>query len=48
MNISFAVPVCNERLEIERLLEYLIKNKKKDDEIIILMDEENVTFSKEY
>jgi len=43
MNISFAVPVCNERLEIERLLGYLIKNKKKDDEIIILMDEENVT-----
>jgi len=43
MKISYAVPVCNEATEIQRLLNFLIKHKRKDDEIVILFDSENGT-----
>lgn len=39
--ISYAIPVCTEREEIENLVEYLLKTKSADDEIIILIDETN-------
>lgn len=39
--ISYAIPVCTEREEIENLVEYLLKKKSADDEIIILIDETN-------
>ena len=41
MKISYAVTVCNELLEIERLLPFLIKNKRKEDEIIVFFDTNN-------
>tara|TARA_Y100000385_G_C13018973_1_gene605241 strand:- start:694 stop:1323 length:630 start_codon:yes stop_codon:yes gene_type:complete len=41
MKISYAVPVCNELVELERLLGQLIKYKRKQDEIVILFDSEN-------
>ena len=41
MKISYAIPVCNELLELERLLSFLKKNKRKEDEIVILFDSQN-------
>tara|TARA_R110001606_G_scaffold4297_1_gene20092 strand:+ start:223 stop:837 length:615 start_codon:yes stop_codon:yes gene_type:complete len=43
MKISYAVTVCNEFIEIQRLLNLLIKNIKKGDEIVVQHDEENTT-----
>lgn len=41
MKISFAITVCNEWVELQKLLPYLLKNKKKEDEIVILYDKRN-------
>jgi len=41
MKISYAVTVCNELLEIERLLPFLIENKREEDEIVIFYDTKN-------
>jgi hypothetical protein len=38
MKISYAITVCNELEEIIRLLDLLLKNKQKQDEIVVLMD----------
>jgi glycosyltransferase involved in cell wall biosynthesis len=38
MKISYAVTVCNEFLEIQRLLTFLLENKKINDEIVVLVD----------
>lgn len=38
MNISYAVTVCNEFIEIQRLLSFLMQNIRKDDEIVVLVD----------
>jgi hypothetical protein len=43
MKISYAVTVCNEIVEIQRLLPYLIENKRKEDEIVIFYDSNNGT-----
>lgn len=43
MKISYATLVHNERQEIERLLNYLLKHKSKTDEIVIMLDSQNVT-----
>tara|TARA_R110000824_G_scaffold118242_1_gene270475 strand:+ start:473 stop:1096 length:624 start_codon:yes stop_codon:yes gene_type:complete len=43
MKISFAITVCNEFLEIQRLLKFLLENKHKKDEIVILYDSKNGT-----
>jgi hypothetical protein len=43
MKISYAIPVCNEREEIERLLSFLIENKRDKDEIVIFYDVVNGT-----
>ena len=43
MKISYAIPVCNEYKEIEYLLEYLIKHKREEDEIIVQCDLGNTT-----
>ena len=39
--VSYAITVCNEFLEIQRLLNFLIKNKREEDEIVILYDSTN-------
>jgi hypothetical protein len=41
MKISYAVTVCNELVEIRQLLPFLIKNKKKVDEIVVFYDSNN-------
>ena len=41
MKISYAIPVCNELVELERLLKFLLTNKREEDEIVILYDSEN-------
>ena len=43
MKISYAIPVCNEHQELERLLRFLISHKHKEDEIVVLCDEGNTT-----
>lgn len=43
MKISYAITVCNELEEIKRLVSFLLSNKRKEDEIVILFDEENGT-----
>jgi len=41
MKISYAITVCNEFVEIQRLVNFLVKNKQQKDEIVILYDESN-------
>lgn len=41
MVISFAITVCNELEEIKKLIPFLLKNKRIEDEIVILFDEKN-------
>ena len=41
MKLSYAIPVKDELLEITKLLNFLIKNKDNEDEIVILFDSEN-------
>ena len=43
MKISYAVTVCNEHKELERLLSFLIKNVRDTDEIIVQGDKDNTT-----
>jgi hypothetical protein len=38
MKISYAITVCNELVEIQRLLPFLIENKRDQDEIVIFYD----------
>lgn len=38
MKISYAITVCNEFEEITVLIPFLIKHKRKEDEIVILLD----------
>lgn len=41
MKISYGITVCDEKNEIKTLLNFLIKNIREDDEIIVLFDEKN-------
>ena len=41
MKISYAITVCNEFLEIQKLLPLLLENKRVQDEIVILYDSKN-------
>lgn len=41
MKISYAITVCNEVLEIQRLLDFLLENKRDQDEIVIVFDTTN-------
>ena len=41
MKISYAITVCNEFLEIQRLVKFLLNNKRSQDNIVILFDESN-------
>ena len=43
INISYAIPVCNEHIEIEKLLSLLIKKIDDGDEIVVQCDEGNTT-----
>ena len=41
MKISYAIPVCNEFVEIQRLITFLLENKRSEDEIVVLFDSNN-------
>ena len=41
MKISYAVTVCNEFIEIQRLVHFLLQHKRIQDNIVILYDEVN-------
>ena len=43
MKISYAITVCNELDEIKYLLDFLLNNKHKQDEIVVLMDTTKAT-----
>ena len=38
MKISYAITVCNELEEVTKLLNFLIKHRRKEDEIVVLFD----------
>lgn len=41
MKISYAITVCNEFVEIQRLVNFLLQHKRFQDQIVILYDEAN-------
>jgi len=41
MKISYAITVCNEFVEIQRLVSFLLQHKRIQDNIVILYDEAN-------
>ena len=41
MKISYAITVCNEFIEIQNLVSFLLENKRTEDEIVILYDSSN-------
>ena len=41
MKISYAITVCNEFIEIQNLINFLLKHKRTEDEIIVLYDFKN-------
>lgn len=41
MKISYAITVCNEAVEIQKLVTFLLENKRNEDEIVILFDSKN-------
>ena len=41
MKITYAITVCNEFLEIQRLVAFLLTHKRHQDNIVILFDETN-------
>ena len=43
MKISYAIPVCNEWMQLEYLLSYLFKHKREQDEIVVQCDKGNTT-----
>ena len=43
MKISYAIPVCNEHVELEKLLLFLSKHIDENDEIVVQCDQGNTT-----
>jgi cellulose synthase/poly-beta-1,6-N-acetylglucosamine synthase-like glycosyltransferase len=43
MTISYAIPVCNEHRELQRLLSLLVNNKRNEDSIVVQVDTGNTT-----
>lgn len=43
MKLSYAITVCNEFVEIQKLVNFLRENKRQQDEIVILFDQKNGT-----
>ena len=39
MKISYAITVCDEAVEVQRLISFLLEFKRAEDEIIVLFDE---------
>ena len=47
MKISYAITVCNELEEIQKLLKFLFYTKRPEDEVVILLDTKNTTIETE-
>ena len=43
MKISYAITVCNEIVEIQKLINFLVNNIRDEDEIVVLFDSTNGT-----
>ena len=43
MKISYAIPVCNEHIELKKLLSFLVKHIDENDEIVVQCDQGNTT-----
>ena len=43
MRISYAIPVCNEHIELEKLLSFLTSHIDAEDEIVVQCDQGNTT-----
>ena len=43
MKITYAIPVCNEHVELEKLLSFLVKHIDENDEIVVQCDKGNTT-----
>jgi hypothetical protein len=43
MKISYAITVCNEEVELQKLVTFLLKHKELQDEIVITFDQKNGT-----
>ena len=43
MKISYAIPVCNEHIELEKLLNFLESHIDEEDEIVVQCDQGNTT-----
>ena len=43
MKISYAITVCNEHKEIEKLLTFLFEHKRPEDQVVVQMDKDNAT-----
>jgi hypothetical protein len=41
MKVTYALTVCNEFVEIQRLINFLLKNKRIQDNIVVLYDSKN-------
>jgi len=41
MTLTYAITVCNEFIEIQRLITFLLKNKRIHDKIVVLFDSKN-------
>ena len=41
MKISCAITVCNEFVEIQKLIPFLLKHKRHEDDIVVLYDSKN-------
>ena len=41
MSISYAITVCNEIIELQTLVSFLLDNKRTEDNIVILFDKKN-------
>jgi len=41
MKISYAITVCSESTEIQRLIPFLLEHKRHEDEIVVLYDSKN-------
>ena len=49
MKISYAITVCDEAIEIQRLISFLLKFKRAEDQIVVLFDEsKNCTAIEDY
>ena len=41
VKLSYAITVCNELIEIQKLVSFLLNNKRLEDEIVIVFDSKN-------